>query len=266
MKWLRVGAVVFGAVLITALGIDAADTLNGSRATLLGQVISSKDGCPSGMTSVPMANTFRCVDVYEASADSTCAHPDPQNEIETRENIEQQNCKAVSKKGSDPWRYITREEANAACMRAGKRLPKSDEWYLISVGTPDEEKICNISGADVRKSDADNACVSSVGAHDAIGNVWEWTLDDVIDGMYAGRPLPDSGYVAQVDAEGMAVLTNAAPSDLFYKDYFWSNKSGAFGVLRGGFYGSKSDAGVYAAHAETAPTTAGTAIGFRCVL
>jgi hypothetical protein len=266
MKWLKVGAVIFGAVLITALGIDAADTLSGSRSTLLGQVIGGENGaCPSGMTEVATAGTFKCVDIYEASPDANCPHESPANELETKENIDSSSCGAESKADSVAWSYITREQAVTACMRAGKRLPLSDEWYTASVGTPDDTK-CNTDSSGAVQTGENQECVSAVGAYDTIGNVWEWTSDDVIGGMHEGRPLPEEGYVAQVDAGGVAVLTNETPSELFYKDYLWSSKDGAFGILRGGFYGSRSDAGVYAVHARTLPTAAGTAIGFRCVL
>lgn len=266
MKWLKVGAVIFSAVLITALGIDAADTLQGSRSTLLGQVIGSADNgkCPAGMAPVPMASTFTCVDVYEASASAECPHPNPSNELQSQENAAQSACKAASVPDVDAWRFVTREQAFTACMRAGKRLPKSEEWYITSVGTTDTTENCNIDSGAVKKT-GDSACVSAVGAYDTIGNVWEWTSDDVIEGMFNGRELPQTGFVTQVDTQGVAVLTNTSASELFFKDYFWSSKQGAFGMLRGGFYGSKQDAGVYAIHADTPPTTAGTAIGFRCV-
>lgn len=268
MKWLKVGAVIFGALVITALGIDAADTLSGSRSTLLGQVISSKEAgaCPAGMVPVPMASTYTCVDAYEASASKNCPHPNPNNELETKANIDATECASVSEAGRNPWRFITREQAFTACMRAGKRLPESEEWYVSTAGTPDSSSVCNIDSSGPQASGANASCVSAVGAYDTVGNVWEWTSDDVIEGMYKGRALPEEGYVAQVDASGVAVLTTQEPSELFYQDYLWAAHSGAFGVLRGGFYGSKSDAGVYAVHAKTPPTTSGTAIGFRCVL
>jgi len=268
MKWLKIGGVVFGALVITALGIDAADTITGSRTTLLGQLISSEIAgvCPKDMVEVPTADSFSCVDIYEASAGTKCPHQNPTNEQQTKENIESEICKTTSALHSEAWRFITREQAHTACMQAGKRLPKSDEWYVISVGTPDDSQKCNINSSGVQKTGANTNCKSAVGAYDTIGNVWEWTADDVINGQFQGRALPNAGYVTQVDAHGIATVTNSADgSNLFYQDYFWSSKEGAYGILRGGFYGSKSDAGVYSVHAQTLPTSAGTAIGFRCV-
>ncbi len=268
MKWLKVGTVVVTAVVVTALGIDASDTLSGKGGTLLGQLVSSSkiSTCPVGMVHVAAAQTFTCVDLYEASVGDECPIQSPNNEIETKQNIDTPSCSAESKKEVAPWRYITREQASVACLRSGKRLPKSSEWNLFSVGTPDTTPVCNTSSDTHKVTGVVKECVSAVGAFDAVGNVWEWTTGDIIDGVYQGRIVPEEGYVAQVDADGMATLTDKTkPSPLFYDDYFWSASQGSFGILRGGFYGSQSDAGVYAIQARTLPTAAGTAIGFRCV-
>jgi hypothetical protein len=266
MKWLKIGGVVFGAMAITALGIDAADTLRGSNGTLLGQLAGSRSGeCPSGMVEVESAITFRCVDKYEASPSENCPVKNIQNEFDTQKNIDDSTCKAVSVEKSDPWRYINRETAQLACVRSGKRLPINEEWQLFAAGTPDKNDVCNISSNGVNKTGSKLDCVSATGVFDAVGNVWEWTHDDVFDGVYNGRDLPPEGYVAQVDRAGLATLTSTSTSALFNDDYFWSKKIGAYAIMRGGFYGSKSDAGVYTAHAATLPTMQGVAIGFRCV-
>jgi hypothetical protein len=267
MKFLKIGGVVVLAAVLTALGIDASDTLSGSSDTLLGQLISSetKSLCPQGMVHVPSALTFTCVDIYEASADKNCPFPAPADERETKTNVDSQNCSAVSRNDVEPWRFITREQASLACMRAGKRLPESNEWYSFAAGTSEQKEACNIESESHQKTGQRESCVSALGVHDSIGNVWEWTLGDVIDGKYDGRDLPLDGYVTQVDSSGMATLVGDRASELFYDDYFWSSKNGVFGILRGGYYASRSDAGVYAAHARTSPTSFGTAIGFRCV-
>jgi len=266
MKWLKVGAVVFMSVAFTTLAIDAADTLSGSKSTLLGQLISTESSaCPDGMLAVPVAQSFDCVDEYEATASPDCPYPQPNNTQQSSSNISNPDCKSISEKDEIPWRFVTREQAATACLRSGKRLITSAEWHLIAAGTPDT-KVCNIESSGAKPSGENELCKSAVGVKDTIGNVWEWTSDDVIEGKYQGREVPESGYVAQVDSGGFPTMTNNTASGLFFEDYFWSEREGAYGVLRGGFYGSKSDAGMYSTHAQTLPTVSGTAIGFRCVI
>jgi hypothetical protein len=172
MKWLKIFGVVIGAASITALGIDAADTLSGSRSTLLGQLITSDvlEICKEGMVHLPSASTFTCVDRYEASASEDCEYLSPQNEIETKANIDDSSCASISKEAVEPWRFITREQAVMVCSRAGKRLPKSDEWYMAAVGTPDDASKCNIDTSSVLKSGTNQGCVSASGIVDAVGN------------------------------------------------------------------------------------------------
>lgn len=265
MKWLKVGAVVFVSVVLTTLAIDAADTLNGSGSTLLGQLISSEQSvCPLGMIPVPAATTFTCVDTYEAAAGPDCPHQNPANFSDSGANATALGCNAVSKADTLPWRFVTREQAVTACLRSGKRLISSDEWFTIAAGTPDTDS-CNIHSGGARVSGADKACVSAVGVYDTVGNVWEWTTNDVIAGKHEGVDVPAAGYVSQVDSGGFPLVSTAQSNSLFADDYFWSSPEGAYGVLRGGYYGSESDAGVYSVHAQTLPTNASAAIGFRCV-
>jgi len=267
MKFLKIGGVVFGALVITTLGISASDIFSGNSGSLLGQLVGTvqEGGCPTGMIAVVTSQTFSCVDTYEASANDECPIEVPSHTGQTQDNLNNIDCRAVSKEGQKPWTFIAREQAQVACMRAGKRLPTSAEWYAVALGTPDTE-VCNIAGNGVTVTNSSPECRSAVGVYGAIGNVWEWTSDDVIDGMYQGRALPDAGYVKQVASDGIATVTGATTSEQFSSDYFLSAQSGAYGVLRGGFFGSGDDAGVYAVQAKTVPTAATVAIGFRCIL
>ena len=266
MKWLKIGGVVFGALVITALGIDASDTLSGKGGTLLGQVVSVGGGvCPVGMVEVSSALSFTCVDKWEVSASEDCSYKNPANQTDTLENINNPECSSDSIENAMPWRYITRDQAEIACARAGKRLPSAEEWYKAALGTVDDKTSCNIDGNSPEETGSNQSCVSAAGAEDMIGNVWEWVKDDVIEGSYNGRSLPEEGYVSQVDSGGVPTMSETRANNLFNDDYVWSAKTGAYGVMRGGFYGSESDAGIYSFHAKTVPTMTGTAIGFRCV-
>lgn len=265
MKWLKVGAVVFVSVVVTSLAIDAADTLDGVGGTLLGQLAGTQSGCPDGMIAVSYAQSFSCVDQYEAAVGEQCPQTAPRNSADSQLNVDDPSCQAVSRADALPWRFVTREQAALACMRAGKRLLTATEWFAIAAGTPDDGR-CNVDSAGAKSGEQLPECVSAAGVFNAVGNVWEWTSDDVIEGTYQGRTVPTKGYVAQVAVDGFPTITNEQPSPLFGQDYFWSASEGAYGVLRGGFYGSESDAGVYSVHAQTEPVAASQAIGFRCVL
>jgi formylglycine-generating enzyme required for sulfatase activity len=266
MKWGRTTLIVIGAVIVTALGIDAADTFTGNEGTLLSQIISSEKGaCPSGMVAVRNVPSVSCVDVYEGSAGTNCPVAEPDNVLGSLRNIESQKCFPESKANAMPWRYISRDLAMQICARAGKRLPTSEEWYTLSLGISAIDESCNVKSNAVSRSGVYERCVSPHGAYDLIGNVWEWVSDDVIDGTYRNSTLPPSGYVAQVDQSGMATLTSQTEEVLFGSDYFWSQATGAYGIIRGGYYDSGTDAGVYTVHADTPPTAASAGVGFRCV-
>lgn len=265
MKWGKGILVVLGALLVTALGIDASDTINGARGTLLSQVISSNSACPSGMVEIENIPTVSCVDAYEVSAGKKCEIQDPGQVIATQQNLENRECSAESKKDALPWRFVTRDQAMQLCARDGKRLPTSAEWYALGLGVANVESSCNVSSKVIGKTGSRTDCSTQNGVYDLVGNVWEWVSDDVINGNYNGMTMPDTGYVSQVDSSGMATVVSEEAQDLFGRDYFWSRKDGAYAVIRGGYYDSGTDGGLYTVHADTPPTTSGTGIGFRCV-
>ncbi len=258
--------VLVGATVITALGIDAADTLSGSRTTLLGQLIGAPGGtCPAGMIEVSTAASFTCVDEYEASPSANCLYANPNNAKTTLENIQNSSCEAISKVGSKPWRSVTRDQAAALCLKSDKRLPTSEEWHMIALGTPDND-LCNIDTAGVTETGKNLECKSAVGVFDTVGNVWEWTSDEVVSGKLKDRNLPETGYVISADTSGIAIVTSTTTrSEQYGNDYIWTNQNSVWAIMRGGFYGSGDDAGVYAVHADVPGDMIGDAIGFRCV-
>jgi len=266
MRVLKIGGVVVGALIVTTLGISASDLLDGASGSLLSQVGgTSTPPCPSGMIHVPTSGTFSCVDTYEASASEDCLYKRPTNAIETLANINETRCQATSNAEAIPWTFVAREQARALCARSGKRLPTAAEWYHVAIATPDDER-CHINSNSLQPTGAASQCVSALGVMDAVGNAWEWVSDDVVAGQLGSLSLPQSGYVTQVSGDGIAVVTGNTSEEQFGDDYFWHTAEGVYGMLRGGYFAGESDAGVYATQAQTKPTLATVAIGFRCVL
>jgi formylglycine-generating enzyme required for sulfatase activity len=261
---LKIVGISIGAVLLTTLAIDASDALSGKGGSLLAQLVGVEQSvCPEGMVHVVAALTFSCVDEFEAVPSLSCPVSRPGSHLDTDTNLSKVTCTAASTEDAEPWRYVTREQAVILCTRAGKRLPSAAEWYQASLGTVASS--CNVAGGAVAMGESFDQCRSATGIKNAVGNVWEWVSDDVIDGMYQGRNLPLTGYIAQVDVGGVATVTSEEVNNEMLGGYFWSKTDGAFGMIRGGFYGSRADASSYTVHAYTAPTFRGAAVGFRCV-
>ena len=260
----RFALVTVGIVALTSFTIDATDALNGSQSAL--SILAKKATtplCPSGTIEISLAHGSYCMDTYENSVGEDCPTKIPEAVVDTKKNLSHDLCRSQSQAHIQPWTQVTFHQAKELCAKRGMRLPSSEEWYEGALGTPVEES-CNIRGT-LTQTGASEACVSARGMYDMVGNVWEWVDEEVIDGEYRDRMVPEEGYVAEVDRAGVAVVTRDIPSDLYDQDYFWSKDDGSFVMMRGGYYRSQSDAGVYAVHFETAPSFASPAIGFRCV-
>ncbi len=268
VKLLKIGRfllVPIGVVFLTSFTIDASDSLRGSQTAL--SIFAKKmteETCQVGMLEVVYDSVRFCVDEYEAGVSEGCLVLEPLSTKDTAVNIADPDCKTISKKEVTPWRFVAQPQAKALCAKSGKRLPSPYEWYLTALGTPDSTETCNSSTALSKTGEYQN-CRSGVGAYDVVGNVWEYVDGEVVDGFLEGRGLPVDGYVAEVDQSGMAVRTTSEPDVIYNNDYFWSASFGHYVVMRGGFYGSRGDGGVYAMHAKTEPSFASGAVGFRCV-
>ncbi len=271
-RWLLV---TIGIVALTSVTVDATIGKGGvsqSALAILATTLSHKveKKCPDGTTELGGDFARVCVDLFEASPADTCPSLEVHNANDTRANMAAASCAPQSKKDAQSWTFATKNQAQELCARAGKRLLSNGEWYRTSLGTPDiGATSCNISTNGAEKTGTHGQCVSGVGAYDTIGNVWEWVDGDVEHNIYASRtlPLPQSGYVAEADGDGVVTKTAEAPQVDYHDDYFWTTESGeegVFGMLRGGFYGSSQDAGLYSLQAKTAPSFSGAAIGFRC--
>lgn len=265
MKWWKVPVILCGALLITALGIDAADTVTGSKNTLLASLFSSHNSslCPAGMVVLANSSPNVCIDKYEAGVGKKCPVIEPGSLNQTAENLQNVACEPVSIDDTLPWRFVSYRQAEQLCARVGKRLLTNAEWYRAALGTVDNGTSCGTKGS-LHTTGTALDCRSGIGAYDMIGNVWELISGEVIDGQLAGVTLPAAGYVHRVDDNGVPTETSAQPDMMYGLDYFWVQKPGTFAVMRGGYYGVGTDGGLYSVHAAISEDFGSEAVGFRC--
>lgn len=86
--------------------------------------------------------------------------------------------------GVKPSTCISAFQAQAACQLSTRRLLSNSEWTQAAGGTPpaytdDGTTECNTLdlGPGPLNTGSRSACVSTAGALDMLGNVWEWTVD-----------------------------------------------------------------------------------------
>ncbi len=275
LKIIRYIAVSLVAVIFISLGVDATDNFNHLSESIIGRILAPKSGpCPDDMVLIPSDQNNFCIDIYEASPGQACSVVNPQNQTETRDNLDQVDCQPVSQKNKLPWRNISYDQASRACAKAGKRLPTNAEWLQASLGTPDSESVWTAKDCQVNYnwdeqpglSGSGKNCISSFGAYDMIGNVWEWVKGTVKQGEFNNEQLPNSGFIDATDGEGIPIMTNnKTPNANYNNDYYWLKSSDVRGMARGGYWRNKSDAGVYSLYIVTPPFQAEAGIGFRCV-
>jgi hypothetical protein len=270
--WWKGALVVMGAILLTTLAIRASDTFDIPGTSLVAGTGASKDigPCPDGMLFVTTGGGGFCLDRYENSTGDKCRFSSPKTDIETGENAVQELCVPVSVKGREPWVNVTLTQAMTLCARAGKHLASAGEWYRGALGTPDtieNKPACSLNRLDASTAEvtgANQRCVSSYGAYDMVGNVWEWVDADVTAGLLNGTELPEEGYIAEADTNGIPTKTATSGSEIFRGDYFFIDKEGARGVFRGGWWNMAEKAGVYTLSATVPTSFYGSAVGFRC--
>lgn len=264
-KTFKAALVVVGAIAFSTLAINASDMLRGIDGSLSGLAIEGTDSpCGAHAILLQLGERALCVDMYEASPSTDCPISNPANPFDTRVNHDDPDCKATSEPGLMPWRFVSLTQAQQLCARSGKRLPDNGEWYKAVSGVGDMSSCITGNSSGPHKTGS-SECVTPSGVYDMIGNVWEWIEGEVQAGHYDGRELPQSGYVSMVDSEGVAVETTDIPNPDLGADYVWTNVDGVRGMIRGGFYNSGEDAGIYTLNTSVPLDFRATGVGFRCV-
>ena len=158
------------------------------------------------------------------------------------------NIYARSVSGVTPSSLITWFQAQQACNNVGKRLPTNAEWQQAVAGTPDPgpdngTTDCNSDSGAVSSTGSRSSCVSSGGAFDMVGNLWEW----VADWVPLGTACPGWGSFS----DDFMCLSGA------------STASGPGAVRRGDNFNDATTAGPLSVD-TTEPTGESLGQGFRC--
>ena len=262
-RTLQTAVIGLAAVALSTLGLAASDEFNGISSRLMSSLGEVETMCASGTVLVAYGTHAVCMDIYEAAPGDKCLYQDPQSEIETEVNVANGKCEAVSAVGRMPWRYISYTEAAQLCARSGKRLPTNNEWYKVALGLADLDS-CVLRDRTPRPGSASD-CVTSFGVANMVGNVWEWVVETVESSSYNERSLPSSGYVTLVDESGIVLETDLVGDASFGNDYATVGASGVYGILRGGFYGSGEDGGIFSQNLAAPLNLTAVGVGFRCV-
>lgn len=273
-RWLKSTLWGLAIIILSTLGINAADNFGNLSDSIVGRVLGGSAKCPDNMVFVTSAKGGFCIDLYENSAGNKCQFANPADLNQSQSNIDGSGCLPVTQSGNSPWTNITQEQAQRVCAKAGKRLPTNSEWQAAALGTPDKNENWTADDCQVANNwttqpgpaGSGTNCLSFIGAYDMIGNVWEWIDGAATDGEVNGRRLPADGFIQSLNMnDDLPAETGPTPNDSLYRDYFWVKDSKTRGIIRGGYWANKSDAGQYSAYAVFAPNNFGSTIGFRCV-
>ena len=220
--------------------------------------------CESGW--IPFGN--RCVMQYEAKSVSGVA---------------------TSRALETPWVSINQNQAKVECEKIGAHLITNAEWMAIARDI--ESVSSNWSGTVLNRGNSNSSAamngtdpLSGINKRthtlsngqviwDFAGNVWEWVdaqIPTQADMKPTGRYWP--GEIKDVTDWGNGLAySEIGPKDntftmsngvggIYYDTSYTSNRA----FLRGGYWSSGADAGVFALVLKYSPTYLTAGIGFRC--
>jgi len=206
--------------------------------------------CTSDMALVERDALRVCVDRYEASLVEVKASGEEAPWSAYVSPPSSRTFKAVSQPGVVPQGYISRNQAEAACFAAGKRLCTSSEWRVAcegperttwTYGEKEDPDACNTHGVNPlsrlfggpskimwKRMEMNNPalnkmpgtvaatgtfakCTNDFGVYDMVGNLHEWTSEQ--KGVFRGGYYRDT----HENGQGCKYATKAHASS--YHDY-----------------------------------------------
>jgi hypothetical protein len=190
---------------------------------------------------------------------------------------------AVSVAGTLPSSCITWYQAEQACRLADKRLLTNAEWQAAAAGTPDpgtdDDGVSTCATASVAPalSGARAGCISNWGAHDMVGNLWEWVANWTDQGVgcasfadaYGGDISCAGGNVveptpATTPAAAGSTGAIARPAPVRPADVLPISPHFPAAMTRGGNFSIGLRSGVFATYTGAVPFSVSRGTGFRC--
>ena len=258
----------------------------GAKLDVTGNIRASQwiqGGCvnPADANDIMVAVGPWCVDKYEASVWSTATGGTQYGSASDTHpcNDNGQDCAvgaanpiyARSVVSVTPSRYMTWFQANMACFNAGKELLPNHVWQAAAAGTVDPGDTgtapnCNISGSGPTTTGGGTSCLSTAGAENMIGSLWEWVAEW---GMAGAGTSAGYGIKKEVDGDGTGYNNDGQWNVGGYSSTNYAAPAGWIqgqvpGVLRGGSWADGAAAGLFAFSAHDGPSYWGVSSGFRC--
>ncbi len=180
---------------------------------------------------------------------------------------------ARSELGVTPSRFLTWFQANMACANVGKELLPNHIWQIAATGTSDPgggfaAPNCNtLNGGGPTTTGAGTGCVSSFGAEDMIGSLWEmvadWTVGAGSVTASGGGITWDGAGSSEFGDDGMYNVGGEGYTNFDAINQWWAGQ--VVMVSRGGSWQTAGDyGGVFAYDTWYSPSSTREDYGFRC--